>query len=375
MHIIYPMIVKFYYFTNILKYFSISIFLMSCSQFLIKNANYQGAKKNNFFYLAGCRILNNDLEVIRTLSSGYLCLPLENGDWIELNLRRLIYWSRNGEIRWTKNGIFHHQIKQLDQNHFIIFSAQIKKMKIGRVKFDSVLKININSGETISRFSLFDELYKTNLLKGTEFDRKPWLSGADRIFYDNPKYEHTHLNSIHFYKELIVINQARGKAFALTHDLKFKEFFLSSANISKEKKKEAAFPEEVFVYPRILETVLDKTSHDFQVLPDGSYLFFKNMNVDKKSEKKTFKIFHIKKNQEIIFEYPTKLEDYIESQYSGGVEKIGSNYLFGFPVNDKSFVGLVTSEGKLIKKNELPFKIQDIRKMNYDNYLDLNSVR
>lgn len=330
-------------------YLSVIGFISSCVTTKVQTSAGVQTKSlsNNEIYLTRCSILDSDFQVLRNLGSGFLCLTIENGDWIEINLRGMRYWSTNSEILWQKKGMFHHQIKQLDKNSIIVLSAQIEVVDGERVKFDKVMKIDLRTGKTLAQFSVYEELYITKILRGTEFDRPPSPLGAARIFYRNAKFENTHVNSIHFYKELLIINQAFGQPFALTQELK-----LSPTSIWRNRNEQ---------------------THDLQILEDGSTLYFKNPGPD--DSVKTFRIVHFDRNHQLIFEFPKNPADAIPNEYAGGVEKIGSNYLIGIPFKGKSIVELVTDKGIILKKTELPVEIQDVRRIQGNDFLKNNTVR
>lgn len=330
----------------------LSLLLNGCSSLGLYHTEKIPPDKDTL-YIANCSVLNYEFEIVRTLSSGYICLPLANGDWFDIVDGQLRHFSASGEVLWKKRGRFHHQIKQLDKDHILVLNAILKRVYAKLIKFDMIQKIKISTGEIINELSIYDELF---------LKKKSWVTGfgpelminTDRV-YRPAKLQHTHLNSINFYKDEIIINQVIGSPFRLTSELKFKNFVIQDNYILKSD---------------------DKFAHDLQITDDDSYLYFKNQN--SVGGKKTFKILKIK-NDKVLFEYPLNEDDFIENEYSGGVERMGPFYLFGFPVSSKrgtnSVVGLVDESGHLVKKGSLDFYIQDVKRIPFKNFLELNSMR
>ena len=168
--------------------------------------------------------------------------------------------------------------------------------------------------------------------------------GLDRIFYNNVEFEHTHLNSINFDQSRIIINQAFGEPFALT-----REFKLSLSPVWNNK---------------------DPLTHDFQILEDGSTLYFKNGTQGKLDG--SYQVLHYDKNHLLMFQFPKKKEDFMANAYSGGVEKIGDNYLIGFPSESRAVILLVTSKGQILKQATSQIGIQDVHRIPWNNFLELN---
>lgn len=331
------------------------IMLTGCSSLGLYH-NEDLAPDKSTLYIAACSVLNSDFEIVRTLSSGYICLPLANGDWFDIIDGQLRYFSSIDGFIWKKHGRYHHQIKQIDADHIIVLNAVVKEIDSKLVKFDIVEKINIKTGQRTHQFSIYDELFlKKNLLE-TDFGTSEYFINIEPVYFP-ARFQHTHLNSISFYKNEIIISRIQDNPFKLTSNLEFKDFIMHDQYIKKSK---------------------NKLIHDFQILDDDSRLYFKNINIDLSDDRRTFKLFRVK-NDQILFEFPQKIDEFVECDYSGGIEKMGAFYLFGFPNSPQkdsgSTVGLVDDSGHLIKKTKLSFFIQDVKRIPFKNFLEVNSVR
>lgn len=327
--------------------------LFSCSHSEIKSVI--PVEKN--IYLTRCTLLDSNFEVIRKLSNGWFCIPKADGGWISSDHLTLTNYAGDGTVIWKRKGFYHHQMEILNEHDLIALSSEVNVIHHTLVKTDVVQKLSLHDGTLITSYSLFNELYKTKSLQNSIFDNKPEPTGLSSNFF-GAKLEQSHLNSIDLFQRNLIINDVHRGAFVLNEDLKFIKF------VEPESVSFAG-------WPRIF--------HDFQILKDGSHLFFKNFSRDQEDPKlKTFKIFEIK-DSTITFEFPKNKIDYVEIDCCGGVEKIGNQYLVGFPtkskITDESVVGLVASNSSWVIKKKLPFRIQDIKKIPYPNYLQLNKIR
>ena len=119
-----------------------------------------------------------------------------------------------------------------------------------------------------------------------------------------------------------------------------------------------------------------------QIDNDDRSLLFENFYRDPIDQKSSFKIYEYK-DEEMIFEFPLRREDYVEADYSGGVQKIEGYYLVGFPrlkaeapeIVQYSFIGLISESGDWVKKGRVPFRIQDVKLLPFKNFLILNKVK
>ncbi|MFZ3229208.1 MAG: hypothetical protein WA160_03300 [Pseudobdellovibrio sp.] len=339
-------------FYKFLIYVAVSI-LTSCSVAELNLAN-ETVGKSEDNYIASCYIMNSKFEIVRHLSSHWVCMPRADGGWVAAGNNEIVNYNPEGVILWKKSGDYHHQIKQLNSNAIVVLIAEAKKIKIKPIKFDSVQILNLENGQLIHEFSIYEEIFKTESLKGSHLDHRVFEEISDDIIKKkNLDFKSTHLNSISFYKNEIIVNDLGRTLFALDRKLKFKHFY--------------KFP-EIHGVDKLL------WGHDFQRFDNGNFLFFNNFN----SKLNTFKIFEFEDNK-IVFEFPQKKEDYFSVFCCGGAEKIEKQYLIGFPGTDAneniSVVGLVSAEGNWIVRKILPIRIQDIKKIPYADYLIKNKIR
>lgn len=307
-------------------------------------------------YTTACQIFDSDFKFIRAISSDFYCLLLPDGGWVSSNDSTLLRrWNADGDLLWERHGYYHHQLSKLDDTYFLALSAETHDVKKHKVIFQLVQKISLLDGKIVSEYSVFKELYKTKSLKGSGLDRPPvanfQLEGKLRA-----PLEQDHFNSIMSKDGQIFVNDLEKQTLILDLDLKFQGFFK---------------------YPPTFDRFVSNVTHDFQSIGSGRYLFFKNFNRFHTTTKKTFRIFEIENNA-VVFKFPNNEADFVQSDYSGGVEKIGNDYLVGFPtepIQGQSFVGLISGEGYWIKKAMLPFRIQDIKRVPYSDYLKLNKVK
>jgi hypothetical protein len=310
---------------------------------------------NQTIYITRCTILNSKFEEVRKLSAGWFCVPKSDGGWISSDHYALTSYNPDGSIQWQKKGFFHHQLGQLNEDVIFALSSEVKSIGRQLMKFDIVYKLNSNNGDLISAFSIYDALYVSKILDNSDFAKGPRRTGNSSALFGHVKLEKSHLNSIHFHQDTVVINDINRGAIVLDHDLKFIKT-IDADVINSDKNQRAV--------------------HDFQILQDGSYLFFKNSNVDSdQSNLDTYKIFQIK-DTEVIFSFPRQKADYLSVSCCGGVEKVANLYLVGFPVAPEgSVVGLISKNGHWVIKRLLPFRIQDIKRVQFQDYLTLNQLR
>ncbi len=309
--------------------------------------------ENKRLYLASCYILDHRFEIIKLLSNHWTCQVKEDGGWYATDNRSLSNYDATGKILWKLEGDYHHQIRVLNQKEVIVLKATAHRIEGQLIHYDLVQILSAKSGRVLREFSLYKELEVNKGLKGSHLDKKllpiaPFMNS----YKEGVRFEKTHLNSISLHKDQIVVNELRGVAFVLDKNLKFLKFVDFPTH--KKMKFYAA--------------------HDFQILEPQNYLFFSNFS----HGEKTFKIFEFK-NGEAHFEFPTEKKDYIPVGCCGGVQKIGTHYLVGFPgktvAENFSTVGLVSSKGQWLIKKQIPTRIQDIRMIPYSNYLEKHKVR
>lgn len=334
-----------------------ALIFLSTSTAAKKNAP---AKNLNLYFVAGCKILDDNFKVIRILSNDWICLPLKNGSWIASNERsRLTMYDPMGTLQWNIDGHFHHRIEYVNDKSIIAMKLVEKESHGKQVLYDEILKIDIMSGKTIAQFSLYEEL---NLNRKT-------LKPLDRTIHKLPAppgnfttaWEKLHLNSISFYKNEYIINDIALASFILDENLKFKRFMR---------------------FPKKILKKFSQVYHDLQQIGPDHYLVFENFHHNNSSQEKSFKIYEFK-NDRVIFEFPTQTKDFVKSDYSGGVSKIGDIYLVGFPLlprktinwDQRSFVGLIDSSGQWIRKAILPFRIQEIKPLQNTDFLKFNLAK
>jgi uncharacterized membrane protein len=294
--------------------------------------------------MAGCKVFDSNFNVVRVLASVRICLATPDGGFISANYNKKQNITRvgpDGSIIWQTEGYYHHQIKQLNSNYIIALYSEIKKINSDLVKFDGVRKINYTTGKIEKEFSLYKTFYITKT-------KNEWINDyyATSAFYrisfiDEFHYEYSHLNAISVQKNMITVSSSGSLTFKVDFDLNFISFISTNEYIPLLNAKNEPISSELLL------------KHDFHYLADDSILFFKNSNTSGKEKNLTYKIFEFKPDGR-VFEFPKNEADFELSPHSGGVEKIGSNYLLGFPVADgqNSVVGLVSGDGHwLIKKN------------------------
>ncbi len=323
--------------------------------FIEKNAN---TFQEEMFFNAGCRILDKDFNLVRTLSNDWLCLPLPDGGWISSNNRsKITRFGPSGELIWLKTGYFHHQLHLYKEKFVLALELVKQKTNDQLVLYDRIVKFDLENGDLASEFQVFNYLQE-NKNEAQWLDRKPFLvedPTLTEIFGTN--YEKLHLNSIQSFGNKIIVNDKFATSFLLDSNLNF----LSRIN-----------------FPDVFHQTRNKTIHDLQMIKDTTFLVFKNFFDIKNSTRTTFKIYEFK-NEKIIFEFPLKDEDFVQSDYSGGVEKIQGGYLVGFPMEEtpskKSLVGLISNDGKWVKKVIVNFRFQDIKIIRYPEYMSMNQAR
>ncbi|MEM7617155.1 MAG: arylsulfotransferase family protein [Pseudomonadota bacterium] len=99
---------------------------------------------------------------------------LPNGDVIKINSESykhtfsygsLVRLDKNSNVKWETNGNFHHEMEFMDENHMLVLDVDMER-KYKHVDYasdydikfmDTIIKtININNGEIIKEYSIFD---------------------------------------------------------------------------------------------------------------------------------------------------------------------------------------------------------------------------
>ena len=333
------------------------------------------------YFIAAGFIFNKDLEVIRNLDpEAYLCLPLADGGWISATDLSLTRRKPDGAVIWQRKGFFSHQIRIIDNDYLLGFFYEVKKVNGERVKFDLIEKLDLKSGKTLKTFSIYD--YFFNKAKLSPF-QSLFDSQDKMVLAGGARREASHFNSISITENNVYISDLRLPTLILTHELEFKGFnnFFESRiwpqahgplKWALQYRGLNSFYKNPPLKPVAPE---DHSKHDLQFSDDNSKLVFVNRAVDSE-HLKTFRIYEFR-GSELVFQFPTDPEDYIESSCCGGVEKINDFYLVGARAADlrSSFIGWVTPDGHWLIKKMIPFSIQEIKKIPYDNFLELNQIR
>lgn len=349
---------------------SLFLFILSvmCYSFCYSNPINGSDNLEKNYYYASCNILNSKFEVVRVLSSSWLCLPLEDGGWIESNSRNFIARKdRLGTVVWKKSGYFHHQISETADNSIYVLQlvkqpalSKDKEYKADHVLYDIILEINILNGKVLNKYSLYDELKRNNNLKKI-LDRRPYAPDiAEYVSQFNTKHEKLHLNSVNPIENGILVNDLRLDSFILDKNFNFKTF-LSFPKLFTEN------------------TNLKILTHDLQKLGEDHFIGLKNSFHDNASDEETFKIIEYK-GDKIIFQFPINTDDFVASVCCGSVQKINDYYLVGFPIgkdpsSNKSFVALVSKDGKWIAKKWIDVRFQSIKLLTKENFLIKNKAK
>jgi hypothetical protein len=312
----------------------------------------QAVAKPKTFYLASCYVLDENFNTIKQLSSHWICEPKPDGGWFASDNSYLISYDPQGNILWKKSGVYHHQIRIWDENAIVVLKSELKKTKLGNLKYDSVQLLNFQDGKLLKEFSIYNEINLKPKGEPSFLDIAPFPTKEKFPHFKGEAFlEKTHLNSISIYDGKIVINEHSYYSFVLDKNLKL---------LGPIKFSDLAIYSKKYLI------------HDLQLIGENHYLYFRAVSF------KYFRIFEVK-NGKIIFEFPKEDKDLELVYCCGGVDKTKQGYVVGFPgpgIGDNfSIVGLVSFEGRWIQRKILPYRIQDIRRIKYDDFLIQNKVR
>jgi hypothetical protein len=309
-------------------------------------------------YFAGCRILGADFQVLRTLSSSWLCYPLQDGGWIESDNHKILQRRDSyGSVLWEIKGYFHHQLNVVENKYVFALKLVGKQWKNQTMAFDEVVKVDIRNGRIVSVFSMFDHLSRDPKKFG-RIDRQPLVENHHlyrELFQTN--LELLHLNSVQPFGSEIVVGDRELNSFILNRNLQFKKF--------------VDFP-DAFSKSKVLSL------HDLQKLNPDHFIVFKNFFDQPDTEKTTFKIYEFKKGK-VTFEFPLNSKDYVEADYSGGVQKTDQGYLVAFPLgqhpSERSLIGWISLDGQWKKKSIVNFRLQDVKIIPHTDFLNRNKMK
>lgn len=332
--------------------------IFSCASVDKVNSNNSHAADDKNYYLTRCLVLNNKFEIVKHLSNAKICALTLDGGWVGVSSTGLDRLDKNGIKLWSVPGIFHHQIKIHQNKYVYALYSIVKIIENKKVFFDGVYKIDLKTGDILNNFSGYEQFYLSKDKSLSYFNlRNMQKEGFLKFAVTEVDLLNTHLNSIDIIGDEILVSDYGYLTFTLTLDLNFKEF---NHEFYETFKSEKILPQNAY-----------SQKHDLQLLPNGNFLVFKNFKLINKSI--TYKIYEYK-DSKIQFEFPTKTEDFHLVARAGTVEKLADDqYLIGYPINKKStsFVGVVSKNGEWTQKAELPFLIQDIKKISKEYLINL----
>lgn len=310
--------------------------------------------KKNQYLLGSCIIFDSNLKLVLQLPGGTVCLPMENGHLVASDQVKLRHYDEHGKEVWSLSGDYHHQLIKVDQSIFAL-KAETKDFKDYKIRYDVVEKIDL-SGKVISRFLLNEEKLSLNIIPTTGLARYP-----DRSAKDGSVFELSHANSIQFFKHGFVVNDlAAGHCFFLDKDLKFKKTLKIFEFAQAPSKKTS-------IAGRYL-------THDCQLSSEEKGFIFINDYFDQKF-KLGYRMAEFQ-HDKIVKILPESHYETNETEHGGGVLNIGKNWLLSAVLGKVSNANKVTevlyvsgSNGKVIKKWELPFYVQDLKIVNLGAFI------
>lgn len=298
---------------------------------------------DKYFYSFACQITDLKGNLVKRYPGG-LCAYFDNGVTISSTQETLTKFAADGGLVWKKYLNGHHNIKKLDENHFLLLSSSIHDYKSQRTRFDRISLFNLD-GEEKNYFDFFDHREEMlSLARNKNFREKPFptfqnpsssLPEELRKTFKPTYFEFSHANSIYPIPKNKI--SAKIRAFAegnfLVNGLQF------SFILSKDFKSilwSMPYPE-----PN------GDNIHDLQIDQSGEGLIFYN-NFFTKTTSAIEKYDPVSKRRTVLFKGSDTFPFFGETQ--GGVQEIQNGQLLTsqFNPNSGGKIFIVDKDGKVI---------------------------
>lgn len=231
---------------------------------------------------------------------GMICQFYDDGSFVTASMENVKYLSIKNEVKWTIPGEFHHQMNKSPDGERILaltthYTTDKKGKRLGIDKF-----LVLKKDGTILHETLSDWIFKG-------------LKGEKSYSQD----ELTHFNS--FYEIPAM------KVAGLPDYIKPGNYIVNSYNIG------------VFILSPDLKTILHHQKfatsrghkvHDVQILPNGNYLFFNNIDARSTDENKFSSVQEMNHQGVVVNEFPANTGANFFSLHMGGVQALDDEHWF-----------------------------------------------
>ncbi len=300
---------------------------------------------NKYFYSFACQITDLNGKLVKRFPGG-LCTHFNNGITISSTQETLIKYGPDGNLVWIKYVNGHHNLKKLDENHFLLLTSSINDYKNRRTRFDRISLFNLD-GEEEKFFDFFEHWKEIlSLARNKNFLEKPFptfqspsshLPAEIKKNFKPTFFEFSHANSIYrisknklsvkipAFEEGNFLVNVNGLQFTFILSKDFKSILWS------------------IPYPEPNGDNL----HDVQIDQSGEFLIFYN-NYFTKTSSAIEKYDPISKKRTVLFKANEEFNFFGETQ--GGVQEIEDRQLLISQFNPKSGgkIFIVGKDGKVI---------------------------
>jgi hypothetical protein len=140
-----------------------------------------------------CKIFDkNGNQLFKWIETEELCLFLPDGGVISQTQQGMKRFDNKNKILWSQAGYFHHRLTlSKDGTKIFTLSAKAHNFLGKKIRTDTAVAIDFNSGKVLAEFDIFDHLFELSTEEQFHLRRASYQNS-----YFNYDYETTHANSI-----------------------------------------------------------------------------------------------------------------------------------------------------------------------------------
>ena len=103
----------------------------------------------------GCKLFNLSGKIIKE-EQGQMCIYFDDGKSVHVYRDKMQMIDKEQNIVWEQSGAFHHQVKISDDKKYILALSAKTHLFFGcNARFDTILKIDTESGKVLGEFDLY----------------------------------------------------------------------------------------------------------------------------------------------------------------------------------------------------------------------------
>lgn len=311
----------------------------------------------------GCQIfLINGIPLKR--APGDFCVFLSNGDFVSMSATTVRYFTKSGEIRWSRQDkMFHHQINLSPDQKRVMTMGSVEKVINGTTYLvDRFYVFNIETGEPIIQVDSDDIIRSAGLSPSVMKDTLILRSFS-------ASEEYSHFNSFYEIGSLV----ARNK---LHPAIRKGHYIINSVRLGflvvDEKMEKVLFHKK-------LDQAFNHQVHDVQVTERGTIIAFVNVHTNKENIQYSSVIELDPVTMRVVAEIKSDPAAMFFSHFCGGVQDLGeglvlfSHHYAGVFIYNQNIKKMIYSNYKIFLDGERIVPSQQIKLLNLDSFLKNNA--